>query len=317
MKKRLKSQIPLFSLLASALIVCISLAKPDSPAKSEAHIKQLIILTGDDINHASGTHEFEAGAHLLKKSLAASALKENIQTTLIHNWPEDPSVFDHADMIIHYYRGNKWHFVNQNRNLFQKLVDRGVSQMFIHYAVDPEKKGNTALKNWTGGYYKTKSSQNPHWTLDSQLKAHPINQGVEAYTLHDEWYFKIDFEDSISLDYKSIEKNRVYSVMSGDPSDHETNEKFQKALKKATKPSDLTVFWAKENTSGSRGIGVTGAHYHKNWAHDSFRKQILNSIAWGLHLDIPEQGLDSPPLNEDELNENLDKRKKNFQRITL
>ena len=69
------------------------------------------------------------------------------------------------------------------------------------------------------------------------------------------------------------------------------------------------VFWAKESASGCRGIAVTGAHHHKTWAHDDFRKQVLNSVAWGLKLDVPEKGIESPAITKEQLNQNLDKRK--------
>ena len=76
-------------------------------------------------------------------------------------------------------------------------------------------------------------------------------------------------------------------------------------------------FRAKQRQDGGRGAGITGAHFHKNWANDSFRKQVLNAIAWCAKLDVPKGGVMSPKISEDMLNENLDKRKPKFKRLSL
>ena len=47
------------------------------------------------------------------------------------------------------------------------------------------------------------------------------------------------------------------------------------------------------------------------------RDRVLNAIAWCAHLPIPKNGLTSPPITEDMLNANLDKRKPKFQRLKL
>jgi len=100
----------------------------------------------------------------------------------------------------------------------------------------------------------------------------------------------------------------VHSVMSGENVDKKPHQKFKKAVK-GDDGSATVVFWAKESANGCRGIAVTGAHFHTTWANDDFRKQALNSIVWGLKLPVPESGVDSPAITEEQLNKNLDKRK--------
>ena len=57
-------------------------------------------------------------------------------------------------------------------------------------------------------------------------------------------------------------------------------------------------------TSG-RGLGFTGAHYHKNWDNPNFRKFVLNAIFWTAKLDVPADGVESH-VTAEELKENLD-----------
>ncbi|MGJ8673484.1 ThuA domain-containing protein [Rubritalea sp.] len=315
-------QIPLVVALGLGSIGLVNLTQgsgdESKAANSDDGKKRIVFLVGDDLNHASGTHEFLAGAKLLEKSLKAGEMKDQLDIEIVNNWPEDTSVFDGADAIIHYYKGNKTHFVNENAAFFDALAKKGVGQMFIHYAVDPDTSVNGSLKSWTGGVYKDKVSANPHWTLTSTLDKHPINNGVESYTSHDEWYFNIDFEKEVILGADDlVQSGEVYSVMRGEKKDLAKVKKVQKLLKGSEDDSVLTVFWAKESTDGGRGVGVTGAHYHKNWAHDEFRKQVLNGIIWCAQLPVPAEGVESPSITEEEINLNLDQRKKGFKQISL
>ena len=278
--------------------------------------KKLIILTGDDLNHVCGTHEFNAGGKLIKSSIENSMLAEHVEVEHVHNWPDDTSVFDGVDMVLHYYKGNKAHLLNENAVLVDALTKQGVGQMFVHYACDPDTSINEQFKNWTGGVYKDKWSTNPYWTLKSELEKHPINKGVNEYTMHDEWYLKIDFESLPVKGYDELSVGKVHSVMSGENKDTKPHNKYKKAVKNDD-GSARVVFWAKESESGSRGIAVTGAHYHTAWANDEFRKQILNGVTWGLKLKVPKEGIDSPAITLEQLNENLDKRKPKQKKLKL
>jgi len=307
-----------FTRITTLLLTILSLVWLSFGAPEKTEKKHIIFLTGDDLNHASGTHEFYAGGMLLKDSLENSALKDLITCSVVNNWPEDTDIFNDADLIVHYYKGNKAHFMNENHELIDTLAQKGLGQVFIHYAVDPDKDTESFIQKWTGGVYKTGLSSNPHWDLKAKLGNHPINSGIKALELRDEWYMKMDYEQECTLDYEgSLESGKTYAIMSGTADAANGNAKLTKALRKNPKPSDLTVFWAKESSNGARGAGITGAHFHKNWANDTFRKQVLNAIAWCAHLPIPEDGLSSPKITEDKLNENLDKRKPKFGRLKL
>ena len=69
--------------------------------------------------------------------------------------------------------------------------------------------------------------------------------------------------------------------------------------------TDQVVAWATERKDGGRSFGFTGAHFHKNWGNDDFRKLVLNAILWTAKLDVPSGGVKSS-VSDDELKENLD-----------
>jgi len=57
--------------------------------------------------------------------------------------------------------------------------------------------------------------------------------------------------------------------------------------------------WAYERPEGGRGFGCTGAHFHKNWANDDFRRMMLNALVWTAGLDVPTEGVASTVSDED------------------
>ena len=101
--------ISLIGVLISFVILSSDLNAEEDVVEQGSKRKKLVILTGDDITHVCGTHEFEAGGILLKSSIGQSVLAGKVECVLVHNWPEDISVFNDADMILPYYKGNEWH----------------------------------------------------------------------------------------------------------------------------------------------------------------------------------------------------------------
>ena len=77
-----------------------------------------------------------------------------------------------------------------------------------------------------------------------------------------------------------------------------------------------TVMWSVEREDGGKGIGFTGGHFHKNWANRDFRTIVLNAIVWSAGLEVPQGGVKSNEVTEDDINANLDKKRK-MKRIKL
>src|SRR5213076_184154 len=63
--------------------------------------------------------------------------------------------------------------------------------------------------------------------------------------------------------------------------------------------------WAYERPDGGRGFGFTGAHFHKNWGNESFRKVVLNAILWMAKVEVPANGVECS-VSENDLMQNLD-----------
>jgi type 1 glutamine amidotransferase len=189
----------------------------------------------------------------------------------------------------------------------QKMAERmkkGVGLACIHYATEPTKeKGEKEFLEWIGGAFEINWSVNPHWDADfTKLPDHPITRGVKPFKLRDEWYFHIRFPD---------EMKGVTPILSAVPTQDTTNRKDgphegNPAMREAVRKGEpQTVAWAFERPGGGRGFGFTGAHFHRNWGNENFRKVVLNAITWIAKAEVPANGVQCAVTAED-LEKNLD-----------
>ena len=267
--------------------------------------KKIVLIAGQP-SHGSGQHEHNAGIKLLTRRL--QALDGVIATSYHDNgWPKDPTAFDNANGMVFYADGGHGHPVNKHLEKVEALTARGVGMMCIHYGVEvPRGEIGHRFQKWIGGYYEDAFSSNPHW--DAELKVHtehPIGRGVPPTTVHDEWYFNIRFRDGMK---------GVTSILQAKPSDktrarnNYPPESYPHII--AASGRSETLMWAVERDDGGRGVGFTGGHWHRNWAVDPQRRVVLNGIVWMAGGAVPEGGVESAPVTEEELNRDLDKKGK-------
>ncbi len=283
-------------LLCSAALALTSAAEPS---------KKIVFVAGRP-SHGPGEHEHRAGCLLLQKCLANVP---GIETVVCSNgWPKDASVFHGASAVVIYADGGGGHPAIQNASLktLRELMDKGVGLGCIHYAVEvPKEKGGKEFLEWIGGYFETFWSVNPVWSASFKtLPSHPVTRGVRPFEIRDEWYYHMRFPE---------EMKGVTPILTAVPPDntrgrpgmndaHGGNPEVQKH-----KGEPEHTMWVYQRTSGGRGFGFTGAHYHKNWGNDEFRKVVLNAVLWIAHADVPATGVTSEITPED-LSVNLDKK---------
>jgi hypothetical protein len=256
--------------------------------------KKRVALVAGTPSHGPGDHEFNAGVTLLKRCLDEVP---GIQaSSYLNGWPADPTAFDAADSILLYMDGGARHPVITPDRLARigELARKKVGLAFVHYAVEvPKDRGGPELLDWIGGYYETGYSINPHWVADfKNLSRHPILRGVRPFSIKDEWYFNIRFRSGGPA---------VTPLLVATPPDD-----VRKTPAAAEHPGRAeTVAWAFERPSGGRGFGFTGAHVHRNWGNDDFRKLVLNALVWTAGMEVPAAGIASQ-VTDAELSKNLD-----------
>jgi hypothetical protein len=264
-----------------------------------------IVLVAGRPSHGPGDHEFNAGIALLAKCLKSVP---NVEPVVVKGgWPADESVFEGAKSLVFFMDGGGGHPMIQGDHLatLKKLMEKGVGLVCLHYAVEvPKGKPGDAFLEWLGGYYETGFSTNPHWVADiTSLPEHPTTRGVKPFAIRDEWYFNIRFRP---------EMKGVQPIVVAKPDD-ETRKGVSasprgpyKHILEAKGRAEV-LGWAVERPDGGRGFGFTGAHTHKNWGNDDFRKLVLNAILWTAKLEVPSEGVQCS-LTDDDLKQNLDKK---------
>lgn len=282
--------------------------------------RKLVMIAGP-VSHPPLMHEFKAGSILLQKRLDTVP---GLKTVLITNgWPtkmvdgkrvDDNSVFEGADAVFIYCDGGANHPAVQKDRLavLGALVKKGAGIGMAHYAVEVlVEKGGAEWKQWIGGHYENEFSCNPIWDADYKtLPVHPITRGVKPFKTNDEWYFNMRFREG---------KEGVKDILVATPSDAVrdgpyVHPKGPYAHIQAAKGKPETMMWAVERPDGGRGFGFTGGHFHRNWQNEEQRRLILNAIVWLAKLEVPAGGIDSAPVSDEEVMQNLDVKKQSAPR---
>lgn len=276
--------------------------------------RKLVFIAGKP-SHPALMHEFRAGCLLLEKCL------QDVEglTVEVHDngWVDDESTFDDADAVVIYADGGGKHPALQGQNLatLQKLIDRGVGFGCMHYGVEvPPGVANDEFQSWIGGHYENMYSCNPIWSPEfDSFPKHPVTNGVEPFSISDEWYFNMRFIGGIegneahqeeTLSFTPILVAKAPDNVRDGPYVH---PKGPYAHIVADSGRDEAMHWVVERADGGRGFGFTGGHFHVNWGNDSFRKIVLNTLNWVAKNDVPNGGIVSE-VSEYDLQQNLDKK---------
>ncbi|XZE20542.1 ThuA domain-containing protein [Pirellulaceae bacterium SH449] len=264
--------------------------------------RKLVMIAGRP-SHPPGCHEHNAGVQLFQKCLA---IVDGLETAFVLNgYPKDDSILDDADGILCFADGGGGHPLIPEERLKKVggLLDRGTGLFCLHFGVEvPKGPTGDVFRDWIGGCYEHEYSCNPMWVAKfDSFPEHPITNGVEPFSILDEWYFNMRFRQDM--------KN-VTPILTAKPTDETRDgpyvyprgpyQHIQDAKGRAEH-----LMWCTENENGSRGVGFTGGHFHKNFGNDQFRKLVLNALLWVTKVDVPENGVASS-VSEADLAMNLD-----------
>jgi len=289
-----RALIPCLSALLTTLLLL-------PPAVSDDGARNIVFVAGPR-SHGYGSHEHHAGCLLLADRLKKAYPR--ITTTVSRDgWPKDTMAIEQADAIVLFNDGGGKHPALGHLKTIEKRMRSGAGLVCLHYAVEvPKGEAGQAFLDWTGGYFETFWSVNPHWKAQFRtFPEHPTSRGLQPFECGDEWYYHMRFRENMAgvtpiLSAVPPEKTRQRpdGAHSGNPT-----------VRARTGMAEHLA-WARERPDKGRGFGFTGGHWHWNWANDSFRKTVLNGIAWTAHLEIPKNGVPSDRPGWAELTADLD-----------
>jgi len=284
-------------------IYLLSLALAVAALTGSAADKKIVFIAGPP-SHGPGQHEHRAGCLLLKSCL--DSIPGVVSVVYSNGWPTEAKAFDDAAAIVVYCDGGGGHPLLQGDHLktLGVLMDKGVGLVCLHYAVEPTiEKGQKEFLDWIGGAFEINWSVNPDWTAEfTSFPKHPITRGVQPFKIEDEWYFHMRFRDGMKGVMPILTAVPGASTTKRNDGPHEGNPVVRELVERG---EPQTVAWAAERADGGRGFGFTGAHFHRNWGENSFRKLVLNAILWTAKVEVPQDGVASV-VTSAQLSENLD-----------
>ncbi|MFT4641811.1 MAG: putative membrane-bound dehydrogenase-like protein, partial [Verrucomicrobiales bacterium] len=230
-------------------------------------------------------------------------------------WPKDPeAAFKDADTVVFFCSGGNGHLVNKHVKEFDAVMKSGVGLACLHYGVEvpigPPGKG---MLNWMGGYFEAHWSVNPHWVASfDTFSDHPAANGIKPFKSDDEWYFHMRFRGDMEGITPILSAKAPLETMKRDDGPHSGNPAVRKAVAAGESQHVAWTYQRGEDYGNGRGFGFTGIHYHKNLGNDSFRKTVLNGVAWTAKLDIPEGGVESKTPSAEDLTTSISETAEKF-----
>jgi hypothetical protein len=273
--------------------------------------RKKIVLVAGPRSHDYGSHEHNAGCLLLAKCLNDNM--PNIYAAVYRDgWPKDPTALDNADAVMVFCDGDGGQVALPHFAEMDKLMKKGAGIAFIHYALTvPKGQAGNYMLDWLGGYYETYWSVNPFWTAEfKQLPNHPITRGVRPFAINDEWYYHMRFVEDMKDVTPILTAIPPDDTRKGADGPHSGNSNVR-----ARMGMPEHVAWACQRPDGlkpafgGRGFGFTGGHSHWNWAHNDFRKLVLNALVWITGAEVPTEGVPSKTPTIEELQASLDEPK--------
>ena len=275
-----------------------------SGATIEAANKSKVVFISGKPSHGRLAHEHRAGNMLLANALNDSGL--SVQATVLEDigYPKEDSVLNDADTIVIFCTGHGGHVLNKKLKDFDALMNKGKGVVMIHWATEAV-KGDPAEKflEWMGGFCDLHWSVNPHWIPEFEPRKHEIWNGVNAFSVNDEWYYHMRFVKNMKGVTPILTDVPPASTLKRSDGARSGNPTVRKAVANG---ETQHVAWAYERSNGGRGFGFTGGHVHMNWQNDDNRKLMLNAILWTAKVTIPKSGVVSRTPTKEEMLENLD-----------
>jgi type 1 glutamine amidotransferase len=271
------------------LAVC--LGGPVAPAAPPRETRVLIVVGPS--NHPPGTHEVAAGGRLMAACLENASNPRRVRTDVVEGWP-DAALRAAADTVVFIgdrFPPNELPHAENNLKQLGEMMDRGCGIVCVHYATglknaDVAADGDHPLLRWLGGYFATRCEHHQSIariyksaTIQQAAPGHPIWNGAQPFTLHDEPYIN---------NYFGPHGNRLAEGVTA----------IATAMLPPEDPGSETVAWCTEREEGGRGFGIVMPHFYRNWALDDLRRLILNGIVWTAHREVPAEGVqtESPEL---------------------
>ena len=251
---------------------------------------KIVLIAGESGDeHPLAEHEHFGGCALLMRMLLQTPGVAPVMAD--HGWPSNPETLKNAKTVVFYMNGGGKQTTIAHAAEIQKMMDAGVGIVHLHQVIDyPSEPGKQAMQ-WLGGVFDAKAGgARGHWDESfSTFPESPVTRGVGPFKVNDGWILKLQFVPEMKGITPILRTTKLSPK--------------GKTIESPTASSDNIVCWTYERPDGGRAFVLTGAHPHKNWGVESFRRLVVNGILWTAKVEIPMTGapvqLDPDDLMQD------------------
>lgn len=245
-----------------------------SPALgAELPKKKLLLVDHGPDGHPKATHEFRAGARIMRALVEQFPEIEVTTARGDGEASEVPGLVREADAVLLFVpEGAKWVTRDPRRmEALSQHIQRGGGFAALHWAIGTrDAKYIEPFRSWLGGCHGGRDRKYKFLETDIRIASdHPITAGIEPFRIRDEFYYQLKFAKPAE------DEGRLVPL-----------------LEAAIDGEHYPVAWAYERPDGGRSFGYSGYHYHENWQRDEYRRLATQGILWILKLDPPADGIE-------------------------
>ena len=231
-----------------------------STAEAPVHV----LFIGKEPDHPWGSHMY---LHVSKVLAHCVEQGSGAKTIVASRWPKETKDLDKVDTIVIYSNpAAELMLDGPHREAFQKMMDRGVGLVTIHWASTVRKEnwerlGPAWMKILGGTWISNVGLSTDRSTLVQLQPQHPICRGWKNTPFRDEFYLNPRLgPDAVPL------------------------------LQVTTKGQKVVVGWAYERPGGGRSFATTLGHFYDNFQREDFRRMLVNAILWTAKREVPPGG---------------------------
>lgn len=222
-----------------------------------------------------GELEHYATSTLLGEELEAAY--DNVDVAVfVHPYPKD--LYDtlaDADGVVFYTNEGKANPFDKGAKPIQEFLSGDAGIIVMGSGLRVSSKGGETLYDTVGARSSIYEGAYPEQRLTfKRFPSHPATQGLKPFAVTDGWVG--------SLEHTDLAKNATIILRdrSGSP-----------------------LLWLFEKSS-KRRVGFAGGHHHFALGNPTYRKSILNAIAWAAELPVTENGVKTRMLSVYDLAKN-------------
>jgi len=253
----------------------LSIALLVPSAWAEAPKTLLLVGQGPD-GHPDQTHEYRDGVRIVARLLRDTPDLTILTESGDEPWPQGPELIGQADGVVLFVsQGAKWiHDDPRRLDALGRLTERQGGFVGLHWGIGTQAADYIdGFLRLAGGCHGGPDRKFAVLEADVVPAEHPINAGIAAFRVRDEFYYRLKFTPEAGL-----------------------TPLWQAEIEGQTE----TIAWAWERPDGGRSAGFSGLHFHENWRLPAYRRLVAHGVLWSLGLPIPEGGL-NVDLTDEEL----------------